>query len=154
MSKLCRFSGGGYVSIVSSHGVVVIGGTCTDENEEVTPLKEGDIATTGNIENKLATNAMSYQDTEKQLFANMHKSASEATLVAILNGDLNPNVVNRMVAYGTILKPGTNIVTLYKLVAELNNETYVQVDYQVHTIYWHSFFNRVSLYMLNKVCNK
>ena len=46
----------------SSDGVVVIGGTCTDD-EQIPPLKEGDVATTTNI-NKLPTNPMTYETTE------------------------------------------------------------------------------------------
>ena len=70
-SKFCRFSGGGDVSIISCNGPVVIGVPGIDQ-DEVTPLKDGDVATTSNIENKLATNSQSYSDTEQQLFANMH----------------------------------------------------------------------------------
>ena len=39
-------------------------------------IKQGDVTTTSNVENKLATNPTSYEDTEKQLFANMYLSAS------------------------------------------------------------------------------
>lgn len=50
------------------------------DQDEVTPLKDGDIATTSNIENKLTTNSQSYSDTEQQLFANMHLSSTEALI--------------------------------------------------------------------------
>ena len=73
LSKICRFSGSGDVTVYSSDGIVVIGGTYTD-NEETTPLKEGDVATTTN---KSPTNPATYKTTEKQLFAKMHLSASE-----------------------------------------------------------------------------
>ena len=62
-SKFCRFSGGGDVSIISCNGPVVIGVPGMDQ-DEVTPLKDGDVATTSNIENKLATNSQLYSDTE------------------------------------------------------------------------------------------
>ena len=39
------------------------------DEDIITPLKEGDVATTGNLENKVATNAQSYETCEKQLFA-------------------------------------------------------------------------------------
>lgn len=45
-----------------------LGRTVLDE-DIITPLKEGDVATTGNLENKVATNAQSYETCEKQLFA-------------------------------------------------------------------------------------
>lgn len=32
-----------------------------------------------------------------------------------------------MIAYGTILKPGANVVALYKLAAPFNKETYIQI---------------------------
>ena len=50
---------------------MVIRGTLVDD-EMITPLKEGDVSTTTNVENKVATNTMSYVDTEEQLLANMH----------------------------------------------------------------------------------
>ena len=56
-----------------------------------------------------------------------------------------------MISYGTILKPGCNLVVLYKLVAEFNSDTYIQIDYQVATMYWHNYFDRVLLYMFNKL---
>ena len=40
---------------------------------------------------------------------------------------------------------------MYKSVAEFNEKTFVQIDYQVHTIYWHIFFDRVLLYVFNKL---
>ena len=45
-SKFCRFSGGGDVSIISCNGPIVIG----VPEDEVTPLKDGDVATTSNTE--------------------------------------------------------------------------------------------------------
>ena len=52
-SNLCRFSGGGDVS---SNGPLVIEVPKKDK-DEVTPLKKGDMATTSNTENKVATNS-------------------------------------------------------------------------------------------------
>ena len=52
---------------------------------------------------------------------------------------IDPNDINCMIAYGAILKPGSNMVALYKLVAPSNKDTYIQVDYMAETIlYWHS----------------
>lgn len=152
ISGYCRFSGGGHITMMSNQGVIVIGGTCVDQDEEVTPLKDGDVPATSTIENKLATNPKTYEETEKQLFANMHRSASEATICGLIQGDLNATRVKRMIGYGTILKPGNNIVSLYKLVAELNGNTYIQIDFEVETIFWHNYFDRVLLYMFNKLC--
>lgn len=151
ITKLCRFSGGGDVTVSAKQGVVVIGGIYNDK-EQVTPLKEGDVPTITSIEDKLPTNPMVYEETEKQLFASMHLSASEAMIKGLVNGEIDPSEVKQMIAYGTILKPGSNLVTLYKLVAEFNEKTYVQVDYEVETIYWHDYFNRVLLYMFDKLC--
>ena len=48
--------------------------------------KKGDIPTISTIEHKLSTNPGTYIDAEKQLFANMHLSASETLIGAILQG--------------------------------------------------------------------
>ena len=129
-----------------------MGGGVYNDEEEVTPLKEGDVPTITNIENKLPTNPMTYEEMEKQLFANMHLSASKAMITGLISGEIDPSEV---IAYGTIIKPGRNLVTLYKLVGEFNEKTYIQVDYQVETIYWHNYFDRVLLYnMFNKLCLK
>lgn len=147
------FWGGGDVHIISKDGVMVIGGTVLDdeEEEEVTPLKTGDVATTATIENKLATSSLSHEQTEKQLFANMFVSATQAVVSGLINGGLTSSSIERVVAYGTIMKPGTNLVSLYKLIAPFNGVTYVQVDYRIKTIYWHYFFNRVLQYTFNKL---
>ena len=132
----------------------MIGGTVLDdeeEEEEVTPLKAGDVATTATIENKLATSSLSLEQTEKQLFANMFVSATQTVLSGLINGGLTSSSIERMVAYGTIMKPGTNLVLLYKLIAPFNGDTYVQIDYRIQTIYWHYFFNRVLQYTFNKL---
>ena len=100
------------------------------DQDEVTPLKDGDIATTSNIENKLTTNSQSYSDTEQQLFANMHLSSTETLISQLLDGTADPNTVDYVIAYGIILKPGTNVVTPYKLVALFNEKTYIQVKYK------------------------
>ena len=142
VKKVSVFSGGGDVSITSSHGCVVIGGTdMAMDEDDVTPLKEGDVATTTTIENKIAINSRSYMyhNCEQQLFANMHLSATHALVNQLFDGSIKPSQVERIVAYGSILKPGFNSVALYTLVAPCNSKTYVQVDYCVHTIYWHPF---------------
>ena len=150
-SKLCRFSGGGDVTIISCNGPIVIGVPGMDQ-DEVTPLKDGDVPTTSNIENKLATNPQSYSDTEEQLFANMHLSSTEALISQLLNGTIDPNKVDRMIAYVTILKPGTNVIALYKLVAPFNEETYVQIEYRRGTIYyWHALSDQVLQYTFRKL---
>ena len=149
-SSFCRFSGGDDVIIVSHNGPIVIGVPGIDE-DEVTPLKDGDVAATSSIENKLATNSQSYSDTEKQLFANMHLSSTAALIPQLLDGKINPSKVDRMIAYGTILKPGTNIVALYKLVAPFNEETYIQIEYMNETIYWHALFDQVLQYTFRKL---
>ena len=63
--------------------------------------------------------------------ANMHLSASEAMITGLVSGRIDPVETKRMNTYGTIWR---NLVTLYKLVAEFNKETYIQVDYDVETI--------------------
>ena len=148
--SLCIFSGGGDVTIMSSTGCVVIGGTVTDE-DLVTPLKEGDVATTSNLENKVPTNPQGYLHCQQQLFANMHLSASMAIISQLLKGTISPNVIERIVSYGTVLKPSVNHVALYKLVAPCNGNTYVQIDYSVQSLYWHPFFDRILLYTFNKL---
>ena len=45
-----------------------------------------------------------------------------------------------------------HMCTQYQSVAGLNEETYIQIDYQVKAIYWHDFFDKVLLYMFNKLC--
>lgn len=147
---LCIFSGGGDLSVISSNGCVVIGGTVTDE-DLVTPLKEGDVATTANLENNVATNPQCYEDCEQQLFANMHLSATNALIAQLIDGTITPKEIERVIAYGTILKPGTNYVALYKLVAPFNKETYIQLDFAVQCLYWHPFFDRVLVYAFNKL---
>ena len=57
-----------------------------------------------------------------------------------------------MVAFGTVLKPENNVVAMYKLVAGLNEATYIQMDYRMVSIYWHHIFDKVLLYMLNRLC--
>ena len=154
IANLCRFTGGGDVTVSARKGVVVIGGTSVIDERDITPLKEGDVTTTTSVETKLPTNPTTYRDAEQQLFANMHMSASEAVIDGLLCGEIEPSEVKRILAYGSILKPGSNLVALYKLVAEFNKDTYVQIDYQVETIYWHNFFDGVLLYMLNRlICN-
>ena len=144
---LFRRWGGGRGGILG-----VIGGTdMAMDADDVTPLKEGDVATTTTIENKVAINSRSYRKCEQQLFANMHLSATHALVDQLFDGSIKPSQVERMVAYGSILKPGFNSVALYKLVAPCNSETYVQVDYCVHTIYWHPFFDRILLYTFEKL---
>ena len=103
-SNLCRFSGGGDVTLISRNGPLVIG-VPTGDVDEVTPLKKGDMATTSSIENKLATNSQSYPDTEQQLFANMLLSSTEAFIARLLDGSVDPNEVNHVIAYGTIWNP-------------------------------------------------
>ena len=132
-SKLCRFSSGGDVTLISNNGPFIIGVPSIDK-DEVTPLKKGDVDTTSCIENKLVTNLQSYSDTEKQLFANMHLSCTEALISRLLDGTVDPSEIDRVIAYGTILKPGLNIVALCKLVAPFNSETYVQIEYMTETI--------------------
>ena len=89
---------------------MVVGGTCTDDDEETTPLKKGGVTTTTNIKNK-PTNPAMYETTEKQLFANMHPvSASETLIAGLLEGKVDPSQVKRMIAFGTILKPESNLV--------------------------------------------
>ena len=99
--------------------ISIIGGTAIDE-DEVTPLKEGDVATTANIENKSPVNTQTYANHESPVFSNMHLSTTKALILALLKGDVQPNEVKRMISYGIILKSGTNLVALYKLVAEIN----------------------------------
>ena len=70
-----------------------------DQDEEVRQLKDG---ASSIVENKLATNAKTY---EKQLFTNIHRSASEATIFGLIQGDLNGSQVKHMIGYVTILKP-------------------------------------------------
>ena len=43
----------------------------------------------------------------------MHLSSMEALVSQLLDGTIDPNEVDRMIAYGTILKPGANVVALY-----------------------------------------
>lgn len=81
----------------------------------------------------------------------MYLSASHILINGLVSGDVDPAQINRIISYGTILKPGCNLVVLYKMVAEFNCATYVQIDYQVSTIYWHNFFDRVLLYMLYRI---
>lgn len=149
---LCRFCDGGNVTLLSNKGSVVIGGTVINE-EEITPLKKGDLPTTTNIENKLPTNPTSYKHAEKQLFANMHLSAAQTMISGLIKGDIDPDKVERILSYGAILKPGCNLVALYKLIAVFNQKTYIQIDYNImiQTIYWHTFFDHVLLYTFNKL---
>ena len=68
---------------------------------------------------------------------------------SIIRGEIDPSRIKRVIAYRSVLKPGANIVALYKLVAEFNKETYVQMDYCVETIHWHSVFDSILLYTFN-----
>ena len=95
---------------------------------------------------------MTYIDTEEQLFANMHLSATQTMISALIKGDVDPNKAECLIAYGTILKPASNVVMLYKMVGVFNKETYIQIDYMINTIYWHIFFDRVLMYTFNKLC--
>ena len=63
-------------------------------------------------------------DVERQLFANMHLSSCEALISGLMHKNVDPNSINCMIAYGTILKPGSNLVALYKSVAPFNKNTY------------------------------
>ena len=83
-----------------------------------------------------------------QLFANMHLSATEKMVSGLLGSFIAE--VKRMIAYGTILKPRSNIVALYKLVSEFNKPTYIQLKY-MSSIYWHVPFNRVLKYTFDKL---
>ena len=121
-----RFSGGGDITITSCAGPVVLGGTTTEDQDEVIPLKDGDCATSCSIENKQPTNTQKYDDVEFQLLANMHLSASECLATALMKGSIDPDEVKKTIAYGTILKPGTNMVALYKLVSPFNEPSNIQ----------------------------
>ena len=85
------------------------------------------------------------------MFANMHLSATKAMVPKLLDGTIPPDKVERLIAYGTILKPGSNYVALYKLVAPCNGATYVQIDFSVQTLFWQSLFDRILLYAFNKL---
>ena len=102
LSKFSRFSGGGDVTLLVSHGPIVSGGTAIDE-DEIAPLK-GDVATTTN---KFPVKTQTYADHKSQVFANIHLTASKALSLALLKWDVQPNEVKRMISYGTILKTGS-----------------------------------------------
>ena len=89
-----------------------------------------------------------------QLFANMHLSASKMLHQSLKKGEIEADNLKRMIAYGTILKPGENTIALYKLVANFNEKTYIQVEYCMETIYWHSVFNSVLKYTFDKLLTK
>ena len=84
----------------------------------------------------------------------MHTSASETLIAGLIEGKVDPSEVKCMISisFGTILKPGSNLVALYQLVAGLNKETYIQIDYQVKTMYWHDFLTEYyCIYSINYV---
>lgn len=60
----------------------------------------------------------------------MQLSSTEALISQLLDGTADPSTVDCVIAYGIILKPGTNVVTPYKLVALFNEKTYIQVEYK------------------------
>ena len=81
-----------------------------------------------------------------QLFANMHLSITEKMVSGLLEGSFIAEV-KCMIAYGTILKPRSNIVALHKLVSEFNKPTYIQLEYMMSSIYWHVPFNTFKIYI-------
>ena len=84
----------------------MIGETVLEDEEEVTPLKAGDVATTATIENKLATSSLSHEQTEKQLFANMFVSATQAIVSGLLSGRLTSSSIEKANNYETWHKLG------------------------------------------------
>ena len=154
LGSLCRFSGGGDLTVHVTSGPVVIGGTSIgDDDDSITPLKNGDCPTTSNVEKKHPVNTKSYEDTEMQLFANMHLSASQFIVEGLVEQSLSTIDMKRMVAYGLILKPASNQVILYKLVAEFNKPTYniIQIEYKMTGLFWHVHFNRALRYTFDKL---
>ena len=147
----CRFSGRGDLTIMSKKGPIVIGGTQTSMTEDDSPDAKGDCPSTSNVEAKLATNTQSFCESEMQLFANMHLSATYAVVTALLAGKVNPHKIERLIAYGTILKPSSGFCRLYKLLAPCNRETHIKLQYSSTTVYWHPVFNRILKYMCLKL---
>ena len=56
----------------------------------------------------------------------MFVSATEVMVSGFLSGNLMPLSVERVVIYGTILKPGTNLVSIH--VGRPIQNTYIQID--------------------------
>ena len=73
----CRFSGGGVITIRSSGGVAVLGGTDMGlyGDDTDSPHVKGDAVTSGSLEAKMPTNPQPLKDVEIQLMANLHQSA-------------------------------------------------------------------------------
>ena len=111
------------------------------------PPQEWGLSNDVECRNKHPVNTKSYDDTEMQLFANLHLSASQFIVTGLVEQSLS-TIDIIMMAYGLVLKPASNQVILYKLVAEFNKPTYIQIE---SGLFWRVHFNRALRYTFDKL---